>query len=201
MLGTRRPAVSMRSIFVQRESPNPSTFSAPLVPSCKGYLSIHPQSHPSLMRSSSTLLQKQYRANGTPRLNQCNPLTPSQTPNTYGASSRPRNQRTRTNNSVTEDHPETSTKRASFINAPSLAEPEPAVHRLPELKSPPPFPSIVSTAGRDSATDFKSRPLCRRTRSVPAEDGSTGSNKDGGEGKAVGGDEGGVWDGDCGIRM
>lgn len=56
-------------------------------------------------------------------------------------------------------------KRASFQSDTHLAKPEPALHRLQELKSPPPIPPPLT--GPDS-TGFKSRPLYRRTHSSPA---------------------------------
>ena len=55
------------------------------------------------------------------------------------------------------------------IDPPHLPKPEPAVHRLQELKSPPPLPVPSSKTGPDSP-GFKSRPLYRRTRSSPARD-------------------------------
>ena len=63
--------------------------------------------------------------------------------------------------------PPSKTKRASFTNSTSLTKPEPALHRLQELKSPPPTAPPPSTTGSDSP-GFKSRPLYRRTGSSPA---------------------------------
>ena len=58
-------------------------------------------------------------------------------------------------------------KRSSYPTHPHLAIPEPALHRLQELKSPPPLPHSQSQSptAPDSA-GFKSRPLYRRTRSA-----------------------------------
>lgn len=70
---------------------------------------------------------------------------------------------TRAKNTPPQEDPQRKTRRASFTNCTSLAKPEPALHRLQELKSPPPL-----TAGPDSP-GFKSRPLYRRTGSSPAD--------------------------------
>ena len=74
--------------------------------------------------------------------------------------------------------PETPTKRSSYAQRdPHLAKPEPALHRLQELKSPPPIAPPTSTATGPDRPGFKSRPLYRRTRSSPAdpaEDEKTG---------------------------
>ena len=58
-------------------------------------------------------------------------------------------------------------------------KPQPAVHRLQELKSPPPIPLSDSPG-----LAFKSRPLYRRTSSRPASTGEA-------EGGEVGGRDGG----------
>ncbi|KAF6233368.1 hypothetical protein HO173_008300 [Letharia columbiana] len=78
----------------------------------------------------------------------------------------------------------TSTKRNSFTNHTILPKPQAAVHRLQELKSPPPnpIPQSQSSSGPDGL-GFKSRPLYRRTRSCPAttaeDDGTTGGARGG----------------------
>lgn len=63
-------------------------------------------------------------------------------------------------------------KRKSFQEDPHLAKPEPALHRLQELKSPPPI--APPSRGPDS-TAFKSRPLYRRTHSSPANSAEGGT--------------------------
>lgn len=76
-----------------------------------------------------------------------------------------------------------SDKTSSYhTHPPHLPKPEPAVHRLQELKSPPPIPLPPSETGPDSP-GFKSRPLYRRTHSTPARDlaeGEEGGGQPGG---------------------